>query len=214
MRHDTSGWRIEYRDRVSPRFDIDIDIDIDDRDRLRAREPTRKQIVEAAPRLARFYSDPHNQAMLAQDEDQSAVDVVAHYRALAKEAARAFFLEVDDRLVGDADLRSLTRQSAEVAILIGDRSMQGRGLGTRFGIMLHAFAFGALRLRRTYASIIPANEGSLRLFEKLGYERDDTPAARRFADEPTDLTLSLGPTRFQGLHGPAAARVRVTKHRR
>jgi RimJ/RimL family protein N-acetyltransferase len=196
--------------RVSARFVIDLD----DGDDLRAREPTRKEIVEAAPRLARFYRDPHNRAMLAQEEDQSADDVVAHYRALAKEGARAFFLEVDGKLVGDADLRSLTRQRAEVAILIGDRSMQGRGLGTRFGIMLHAFAFGTLRLRRTYASIIPANEGSLRLFEKLGYEGDSTPVARRFADEATDLTLSLASTRFQHLHGPAAARVHVTKRRR
>jgi RimJ/RimL family protein N-acetyltransferase len=195
---------------VSPRFVIDLD----DGNHLRAREPTRKEIVAAAPRLARFYSDPHNQAMLAQEEDQSAADVVAHYRALAKEGARAFFLEVDGRLVGDADLRSLTRQRAEVAILIGDRSMQGRGLGTRFGIMLHTFAFGTLRLRRTYASIIPANEGSLRLFDKLGYESDNTPVARRFADEPTDRTLSLGADRFHRLHGSSAARVQVTKPRR
>jgi RimJ/RimL family protein N-acetyltransferase len=195
--------------RVSTRYVIDLD----DGDHLRAREPTRKEIAEAAPRLARFYGDPHNQAMLAQEEDQSAADVVAHYRGLASEGARAFFLEVDEQLVGDADLRNLTKQRAEVAILIGDRSMQGRGLGTRFGIMLHAFAFGTLRLRRTYASIIPANSGSLRLFDKLGYERDNTPIARRFADEPTDVTLSLDSTRFQRLHGPAAARVQVTKRR-
>jgi RimJ/RimL family protein N-acetyltransferase len=193
--------------RVSPRYVIDLP----DGDSLRAREPRSAEIAAAAPRLAGFYNDPHNQAMLAHEADLAAADVVAHYRALAREKARAFFLELDGRLVGDADLRNLNRVRAEAAILIGDREMQGRGLGTRFGVMLHAFAFGTLRLRRTYASIIPANAGSLRLFEKLGYERDDSRLAREFADEDSDVTLSLDRERFARLHGPLAARVSVTK---
>jgi RimJ/RimL family protein N-acetyltransferase len=192
---------------VRPHFVIDLE----DGDHLRAREPTRADIAKASSQLATFYNDPHNRAMLAHDEDLAPSDVVAHYRALADEEARAFFLEVDGRLVGDGDLRNVTRDRAEVAILVGDRSMQGRGLGTRFGVMLHAFAFGTLRLRRTYASIIPANEGSLRLFEKLGYQRDDSRAARRFADEASDVTLSLDRQRFEGLHGALAARVSVAR---
>jgi RimJ/RimL family protein N-acetyltransferase len=186
-------------------------IELDDGDRLRALEPTRPEVAKAAPRLARFYNEPHNREMLAHDEALSARDVVAHYGALGKEGGRPFLLEVDGRLVGDADLRNLNRHRAEVAILVGDRSMQGRGLGTRFGVMLHAFAFGTLKLRRTYASIIPANTGSLRLFEKLGYRPDESRLARRFADEPTDVTLSLDPARFRDLHGGADARVRVKR---
>jgi RimJ/RimL family protein N-acetyltransferase len=197
--------RIGYRRGVRPRFIIELD----DGDRLRAVEPTPPDIVKAAARLASFYNDAHNREMLAHDEDLSARDVVAHYGALGKEGARAFFLEIDGRLVGDADLRNLNRHRAEVAILVGDRSMQGRGLGTRFGIMLHAFAFDTLKLRRTYASIIPANVGSLRLFEKLGYRPDTSRTARRFADDPTDVTLSLDSRRFRELHGSVAARVQV-----
>jgi RimJ/RimL family protein N-acetyltransferase len=201
--------QIGYGRRVSPapRFVIELD----DGDALRAREPARSEIGKAAARLARFYNDPHNQAMLAHEEALSAADVVAHYRALADEGGHAFFLELGGRLVGDGDLRNVTRTRAEVAVLVGDRSLQGKGLGTRFGVMLHAFAFHTLGLRRTYASIIPANEGSLRLFAKLGYERDVSAVARRFADEATDVTLSLSPERFEALHGGLAARVRVTK---
>jgi RimJ/RimL family protein N-acetyltransferase len=210
MRHHTTERRIGYRVRMATRFVLELD----DGDRLRAVEPTRAEIADAAGRLASFYNDPHNRAMLAHDEDLSARDVVAHYGALAREGARAFFLELDGRLVGDADLRNVNRNRAESAILVGDRSMQGRGLGTRFGIMLHAFAFETLRLRRTYASIIPANTGSLRLFEKLGYRPDVTRLARRFADEPSDVTLSLDAERFRALHGSVAARVVVTRRER
>jgi RimJ/RimL family protein N-acetyltransferase len=190
---------------VRPRYVIELE----DGDRLRAREPNRAEVAKAASRLASFYNDPHNRAMLAHEDELSASDVVTHYRGLAGEGGHAFLLELDGRLVGDADLRHVTGQRAEAAILIGDRSMQGKGLGTRFGVMLHAFAFDTLRLRRTFASIIPANAGSLRLFDKLGYQRDDSRLARRFIDDPTDVTLSLTSERFQQLHGAVAARVKV-----
>ncbi|HVU52195.1 MAG TPA: GNAT family protein [Polyangia bacterium] len=201
--------RIDYPRPVPRRFVIELE----DGDRLSAREPTRAEVAKAAPQLASFYNEPHNRAMLAHEESQSSRDVVEHYRELAREGARAFFLEVDGRMVGDADLRNVTRSHAEVAILVGDRSLQGRGLGTRFGVMLHSFAFSTLGLRRTYATIIPANAGSLRLFEKLGYERDGSRAARRFMDDESDVTLSLTPGRFHELHGELAARVKVSERR-
>jgi ribosomal-protein-alanine N-acetyltransferase len=190
---------------VSARFAIELA----DGELLRASEPTRARVAAIAPRLSTFYNDPHNRAMLAHAADLSAADVIAHYRRLAGDGARPFLLEVDGRLVGDADLRHIDRGRAEMAILVGDRTMQGRGLGTRFGVMVHAFAFRALGLSRVYASIIPANGASLRVFEKLGYERDDSPAARRTMDAPDDVTLSLTAERFERRHGPLAARVLI-----
>ena len=146
--------------------------------------------------------------MLSHEEDLTPDEVIEHYRTLADEGGRPFLLERDGALVGDADLRRVERGRAEAAILVGDRSVQGKGLGTRFGVMLHAFAFRVLGLERMYASIIPANRPSLRLFEKLGYEPDQTAAARRYADEPDDVTLSLPRARFDELHGPLAEQVR------
>jgi RimJ/RimL family protein N-acetyltransferase len=196
---------------VTGRFQLELE---DGGDHLVGREPTRAEVVAAAPRLAAFYNEPHNQAMLAHEDALSVRDVVAHYRGLGADGARAFLLELDGLLVGDGDLRHVEDDRAEVAILIGERSIQGKGLGTRFGVMLHTFAFRTLALGRLYASILPANAASLRLFAKLGYERDDTPAARRYIDEPDDLTLSLTPERFELLHGALAARVMVTERRR
>jgi RimJ/RimL family protein N-acetyltransferase len=192
---------------VSGRYLLALD---DGGDRLRAREPTPAEVATAAPRLASFYNEPHNQAMLSHEDALTVADVASHYRGLAREHARAFLLELDGLLVGDADLRHVEADRAEVAILIGERSIQGKGLGTRFGVMLHAFAFRTLGLRRLYATIIPANAASLRLFEKLGYARDDAPDARRYVDAPDDVALSLTPERFESLHGPMAARVAAT----
>ena len=65
-----------------------------------------------------------------------------------------------------------------------------------------------LGLERIFVSIIPANLPSQRLFAKIGYARDDSPAARAFADDPTDLTLSMVRTTFEAAHAAALDEIR------
>jgi RimJ/RimL family protein N-acetyltransferase len=162
---------------------------------LRAQQPSPQRVQAVAGQLAAFYNEPHNRRMLTNTVDLDAVDVVAHYQALAAAGAAPFLLTCDDTVVGDADLRHIVDGTAEAALMIGDRARQRQGLGTRFGILLHAFAFQCLRLLRTYAAIIPDNAASLRLFARLGYRIDNTDAARACADDATDVTLALdGPT--------------------
>jgi RimJ/RimL family protein N-acetyltransferase len=125
------------------------------------------------------------------------VEVVDCYQAQRAAGGRSFLLQQSGQLVGDGDLRNIEGSTAELAIMIGGRTAQGRGLGTRFAVMLQAFAFQVLALERLYVSIIPANTASRRLFDKLGYQPDDSPEARTFIDDETDLTLSLERSRFE-----------------
>ena len=62
--------------------------------------------------------------------------------------------------------------------------------------MLHVFGYDVLGLDRIYISVIPANVASRRLFQKLGYQADDSPEARALIDEETDLTMSLARSAF------------------
>jgi ribosomal-protein-alanine N-acetyltransferase len=175
---------------------------------LTAIEPTTEELDRAAPELAAFYNDSHNRAMMAHASDAyTAADVVAYYRQLRAEAGRPFLLFHDGVLMGDADFRNLEGRAGEFAIMIGGRATQGRGLGTRFGLMLHVFGFAVLGLEQIYVSVIPANTASRRLFEKLGYQIDDSPAARAFIDEESDLTMSLARATFE--HARAAERAAV-----
>jgi RimJ/RimL family protein N-acetyltransferase len=181
-------------------------------------EPTAAEIAQVAPQLARHYNEPHNYTMMANTVAMSAQDVIASYREMQEGDGRPFLLyarhdaSLDGRrLMGDADLRhiDLVQRTAEAAIMIGERSTQGRGLGTRFLTMVHAVAFAGLGLERTYALIIPQNTASRRLFQKLGYEPDDSPQARSYADEASDISLSISRSRFEQLHAEALAAVRV-----
>jgi len=180
---------------------------------LEAREPTRPEVEAAAARLSGWYNEEHNRSMMSNDEEMDPDDVGDHFDSVWKEGGRNFLLYAEGRLMGDADLRHVdpATHTGEFAILIGERNVQGRGYGTRFALMLHALAFTALGFERIYVSIIPANRGSLRLFEKLGYERDDSPAARSYIDEDDDVTMSFACGDFLRRHGDTARQLVIAR---
>jgi RimJ/RimL family protein N-acetyltransferase len=167
---------------------------------LRAFEPTPDEVCAVAAQLSSYYNDEHNRAMLTHEDDMSADEVVAHYTESRTAGDRLFLLEIDGALVGDADFRHFDAESAEYAIMIGARNLQGRGLGRKFTTMLHAWAFRGLGLARVYVTILPANRASLRLFEQLGYGPDDSPRARSLIDEESDVTLSVEGSAFEKQH--------------
>jgi RimJ/RimL family protein N-acetyltransferase len=164
---------------------------------LTALEPTDDELRRAALALAVADNDAHNRVMMGHDDEpHTAGDVIAYYEELRIEGGRPFLLYMDGVLMGDADFRNIADVKGEFAIMIGSRGSQGRGLGTRFALMLHAFGYDVLGLERIYISVIPANAASRRLFEKLGYQPDDSPEARALIDEESDLTMSLARSAF------------------
>jgi RimJ/RimL family protein N-acetyltransferase len=177
--------------------------------RLVAVEPTADQIRAAASDLAAGYNEPHNRAMLANTVAFSPTDVIEHYARMAGEGARPFLLYKDGVVAGDADLRNLDpeRGTGELALLIRDRAQQGKGLGTRFALMLHALAIRELGLRRLYVTIVPENAASLRLFQKLGYCEDATSEARAYADSDRDVAMSVDLAALAAAHASSLAQI-------
>ena len=181
---------------------------------LTAIEPTGAEIADASADLAAYYNDAHNRQMMAHEEEPfTAAAVASYYRELSEEGGRPFLLQRAEAgaltLLGDGDLRNIEDGTAEVAIMIGGRAVQGRGLGTRYATMLHVFAFAVLGLERLYISVIPANAASRRLFEKLGYEIDDSPDARDLIDDESDVTMSVSRARFESTAAASLSRIRT-----
>ncbi|MBI5532921.1 MAG: GNAT family N-acetyltransferase [Deltaproteobacteria bacterium] len=174
---------------------------------LRAYEPTADELAACADQLSQDYNEPHNRAMMANEKLMSPQAVIEHWAGLAEQADRPFLLERDGVLMGDADLRHIEAGRAEFAIMVGSRKAQGQGVGTRFAGMLHVLAFESLGLQRVYVSIIPPNTASRRLFEKLGYRNDDSAQARSYAEDPSDICMSVSRAEFESawLH-PQGAR--------
>lgn len=177
-----------------------------DWDDLSVLEPTPAEIAAHAAALSHAYNEPANAALMGHDQPISPAEVIETY---AGRAGHAFLLFRNRELAGDADLRGLADNAAEFAFMIGAPAAQGKGLGTRFALMIHALAFTQLGLTRIYASVVPHNTASRRVFAKLGYVEDATPAARVYADEPDDITLALDRDVFYREHAPAIAQIRI-----
>lgn len=155
------------------------------------------------------YNDPHNAPLLGHTAALTTDDVVSHYAAVANDGGYNFLILGDGALVGDADLRHVAGGAAEIALMVAAPAAQGQGLGTRIATMVTAFGFVALGLDRIYASIIPANAASRRVFAKLGYAIDDSPRARAYADEPDDLVMAIDRATFAHRHPSAVAEIRI-----
>jgi RimJ/RimL family protein N-acetyltransferase len=170
---------------------------------LVAHEATLEEVARHATALAAGYNDPRNAELMGHVADIPPAEVVESYADGIANGMRAFLLFHRGELAGDADLRGVRDGCAEFAFMIAAPSAQGKGLGTRFALMVHAFAFCTLALDTIYASVVPHNTASRRVFEKLGYLVDDSAAAREYADEPGDIVLALRRDTF--LHGQHAA---------
>jgi RimJ/RimL family protein N-acetyltransferase len=177
---------------------------------LVALEPSRVELAHHAPSLAAAYNDPHNAPLLGHTEPSTARDVIGHYERLARRGSHGFVVLRDGALIGDADLRGMAGGAAEFAFLVAAVTEQGKGLGTAIATMVHAFAFAELGLGRVYASIIPRNTASRRVFEKLGYALDNSPAARGFADDPGDVTMVIDRASFEQSHAQAMAEIEIS----
>ena len=176
---------------------------------LTALEPTPAEIAEYAAPLSTGYNDPANAELMGHTAAIPPHEVIESYADSIGSGMRAFLLFEHGRFAGDADLRGLRGGSAEFAFMIAAPGAQGKGLGTRFALMIHAWGFRDLALANIYASVVPHNTASRRVFEKLGYVVDDSPAARDYADEPGDIPLALERATFQRMHGNSLAQIRM-----
>jgi RimJ/RimL family protein N-acetyltransferase len=158
---------------------------------LLAVEPTSAELAEHAPALSAGYNDPANAALMGHTQAISPAEVVEHYTSAIAGGMRAFLLFADGLFAGDADLRNFADGACEFAFMIAAPAVQGRGLGTRFARMIHTFGFAHLGLARIYASVVPDNTASRRVFDKLGYIIDTSDAGRANAEAPGDIVLVL-----------------------
>lgn len=186
---------------------------------LTALEPTPDELAAHAAALSRGYNDPRNSGLMGHTADISPTEVIDSYAESIANGMRAFLLFADGALAGDADLRgirgttadsqTIRERTAEFAFMIAAPAAQGKGLGTRFALMIHAFGFRELALTRIYASVVPHNTASRRVFEKLGYVVDDSPAAREYADEPTDIVLALDRQPFEAKYADSLPQIQI-----
>lgn len=104
---------------------------------------------------------------MAQSYIKSVIDNLSY-------AMFAICLHEDDRYVGNIALQQISpkNRNAELAILIGEPSVYGSGIGYEAGVLLVEYAFGTLHLHRLYCGTHAENIGMQKLALKLGMSEE------------------------------------------
>lgn len=96
------------------------------------------------------------------------------------------------RHVGNIKLEPIDRRHGlgEIGILIGDRSAWGKGIATDAIRAVAAIASGQLSLRKLTAGCYASNNGSVKAFQRAGFEIEGTRRSHFILDgRPEDLIL-------------------------
>lgn len=88
----------------------------------------------------------------------------------------------EERAIGNVTLRELDREngSAELAIVITDKALLGRGYETDALNCLVDFGMGELRLERIYLQVFDYNQRARRSYEKAGFTTEALLRRSRF----------------------------------
>ncbi|MEO0558274.1 MAG: GNAT family protein [Bacteroidota bacterium] len=149
--------------------------------------------VDGARLRLRHPRDPDAPDILAVFGDPQALRYWSHGPLADLEAARAYLADIDagwrdrslfqwgiadretDRLIGTVTLTSWDRDNrhAEIGFILHP-SRQGVGLASEAVRTVLTFGFGPMGLHRVEADVDPANEGSIRLLERIGFQREGT----------------------------------------
>jgi RimJ/RimL family protein N-acetyltransferase len=97
---------------------------------------------------------------------------------LEKQENSSFYFSIrrleDDLLLGDMvlDVVHWNTSDAFVGLLIGERDLWGKGLGTQAMNLLLEFAFTEINLRRVTLTVFEYNPRAVRSYEKAGFRHE------------------------------------------
>ncbi len=90
----------------------------------------------------------------------------------------------DHRLIGRISLVNidLISRTAELSLVIGDRTAWGRGYGVEADALMLHYGFGFLNLHKIYAYVLEAHQNSVRILEENGLTREGVLREHIFRD--------------------------------
>ncbi len=125
-----------------------------------------------------WMNDPEVGVFLETRFTSHSADDVRRYVKTQNEAAAAEFLAIirraDRRHVGNLRIGAIDRHhhTATIALVIGDKSAWGQGLGSEAIALATTHAFWALGVRKLTARCYSTNVASIRAFEKAGWRHE------------------------------------------
>lgn len=121
------------------------------------------------------------------------VDGIRGYIESQRADGRVWFFAIctegDMRMVGTVKLGpvSVEHGTGVVGVMVGERSMQGKGIGSESLGLVTRFGFDVLGLRKLFAGIYGPNQASVGAFRRAGWEEEAVLVGQWTLDgEPVD----------------------------
>lgn len=135
---------------------------------VRSLEPT------DAEALLPIKNDPEIGALIrGTARTYTSADIDAWIERHRQAADEAFFVVANgiDTAIGHVALYQVDQvnQSAEFGILLGDKQVWGKGVGTQATRFMLEHGFGALGLRRIFLEVLETNTRARSIYERLGF---------------------------------------------
>lgn len=101
-------------------------------------------------------------------------DWLNYHRQLKDEVIWAIVRAADTVCIGHVGLYEIDSRirAAEFAILLGDRTVWGKGIGTTCTRFAINYGFGELNLNRIHLSVLASNDRAVKLYERLGFKME------------------------------------------
>src|SRR5690606_15122000 len=82
--------------------------------------------------------------------------------------------DLEDSCVGHVGFYQIDYRirKAEFAIMIGDKSLWNRGLGSQITGAVLDFGFRQLNLHRIYLNVLASNQRAIHLYKKIGFQQE------------------------------------------
>ena len=113
-----------------------------------------------------------------------AIDYIKSTRSDKSCVVLAVTLKSDKRHVGNVSLQHIhpLNRSAELAIIVGDKSCRGQGIGEEACRAIVAHGITALNLQRIACGTLATNHGMIAVARKLGFEQEGVLRQAAFKD--------------------------------
>jgi ribosomal-protein-alanine N-acetyltransferase len=123
------------------------------------------------PEVVQFLEVRHQQEYKTQE---SIVAFVSSVLQANDSVLFGIFLKDDGRHIGNIKLGFVSPHyhRADIGLMIGDKNSWGKGYATQAIRAVCIYGFDILKLRKIYAGAYAHNIGSIKAFEKLGFQRE------------------------------------------
>jgi len=144
---------------------------------------------------------------------QEAIAYVQRVRASSSELVLAILRKTDNRHLGNISLQQIdpVHRTAEFAILIGEKTAWGRGVGKEASRLLFDYGFCVMELNRIYCGVAQNNQPMRRLAQHLGMREESKRRQALTKENQRWDVVDYGIFKDQFLrntqHGPAMSRL-------